>query len=109
MIQINMKKQKHFLLNRDRRKRRPDRSDVGPKMKTRVVEVHFNPYIRLIWIERLPFPLPHNYTGGRRVRQYRQTAKRTFALHDAAERAGFTWLQDSNGVHLSRFLESNDQ
>lgn len=69
-------------------------------MKTQIVSVDINPWIKLIWIERLPKPLPKRYNGGRSVQQYRHTIKRALRLHDACSKRAFNWSQDGNGVHF---------
>jgi hypothetical protein len=68
--------------------------------KLKLVAVDFNPWLKLIWTERLPHPLPRGYSGGRRVRQYRMRPASFGRIYDACIRAGFIWSQDSNGVHL---------
>ena len=69
-------------------------------MPTRIVSVDFNPYLRLLWIGRLPRALPRNYCAGIYYRQYRQTGRRSNKLFDACVAAGLRWSQDENGTHF---------
>lgn len=70
--------------------------------RTRITSVDFNPWLKLLWVGRLPIKLKRGYCGGVRYRQYRQTPKAFDRIWRRTYEAGWIWNQDGNGYHLRR-------